>query len=147
VDNREIKEWRLMKNHFNLMLVIVLVAMLIATFIGCGSSGSDPGDAIRGALNAMEELDAERMATYFAEDVRGDVELGMTFAFSLIDDMEISGIEIEILSQSEDAATARFEAYVKTTSFGQTEEGPMEQTLDLVKENGRWLINEFSIFD
>jgi hypothetical protein len=136
-----------MKNHFNLMLVIVLVALLIASFIGCGSSGSGPEDAIRGALDAMERLDAEKMATYFAADVRQDVESGMTFAFSLIDDMEISGIEIEVLSQSEDTATVRFESYVKTTSFEQTEEGLMEQTLDLIKENGQWLINEFSIFD
>lgn len=135
-----------MKDRFNVICISAVVVLITASVIGC-SGGSDPEDTVRGALDAMDAMDAEKMASYFTEDVRDDVEVGMQFAFSMIDDMEISDVKIEVLSQSEDDAVVRFECNVKTTAFEQTEEGPTEQTLNLVKEDGRWLISEFDMFD
>ena len=66
-------------------------------FLGCGG-GSSPEDTVRGALAAMEAKDAEKMATYFTEDTRDDVEAGMQWAFSLVDEIEISDIKTEVMN-------------------------------------------------
>ena len=87
------------------------------------------------------------MAAYFTEDVRGDVQQGMQFAFSLVDEIDISDIEIVVLSESEGLATVRLKCWVKTTAFEKSEEGAMDETLAMVKEDGAWLINNFDMFD
>ena len=136
-----------MNRLHSLVIVATLAVILAVSLLGCSGGSSGPEDAVRGALQAMEEMDAEKMATYFTADVRNDVELGMQFTFSLLDEIEITDIEIDVLSRSEDSATVKFTCYVKTTAFEQTEEGPMEKTLEVVKEDGQWRIKEFDMFD
>ncbi len=135
-----------MKGWLKVVLVLALVAVLVPSLIGCGG-GSGPEDAVRGVMNAMAAMDAEKMATYFTEEMSEDVEFGMEFAFTLVDDIKISNLKTTLVSQTGDEATVAFEFDLETEAFGETDKEHVDDTLYLVKESGKWLISEFDMFD
>jgi hypothetical protein len=139
------KERRDMKGWMKVFLVLGLVALLVSTVLGCGG-GSGPEDTVRNAFKAMAAMDAEKMATYFVEDVREDVELGMEFAFAMLDKIKITNLKTTVASQTDDEATVEFEFDLETTAFDETEEEHVEDSIDLVKENGKWLISELPAY-
>ncbi|MGB2855724.1 MAG: hypothetical protein WBC61_03635 [Dehalococcoidia bacterium] len=136
-----------MKGWLKVVLVLALAALLGSTLLGCGGGGAGPEDTVRGALEAMEAMDAEKMVTYFTEEMSEDVEFGMEVVFALIDEIKISNVETKVLSQTEDEATVEVEFDLETTVFDETEEEHLTETYDLVKEDGKWLISEFEMSD
>ena len=136
-----------MKGWLKVVLVLALAALLGSTLLGCGGGGAGPEDTVRGALEAMEAMDAEEMATYFTEEMSEDVEFGMEVVFALIDEIKISNVETKVLSQTEDEATVEVEFDLETTVFDETEEEHVTEPFNLVKEDGKWLISEFEMSD
>ena len=136
-----------MKGWLKVVLVLALAALLGSTLLGCGGGGSGPEDTVRGALRAMEAMDAEKMVTYFTEEMSEDVEFGMEVVFALIDEIKISNVETKVLSQTEDEATVEVEFDLETTVFDETEEEHVTEPFNLVKEDGKWLISEFEMSD
>jgi hypothetical protein len=102
---------------------------------------------VRGALGAMEAMDAEEMATYFTEELREEVEFGMEVFFVFIDEIKISNVKTKVLSQTENEATVEVEFDLETTGFDETEEEHITEPYNLVKEDGKWLISEFEMSD
>jgi hypothetical protein len=141
------KEKREMKGWLKVVLVLALAALLGSTLLGCGGGGAGPEDTVRGALEAMEAMDAEKMVTYFTEEMSEDVEFGMEVVFALIDEIKISNVETKVLSQTEDEATVEVEFDLETTVFDETEEERVTEPFNLVKEDGKWLISEFEMSD
>ena len=132
-----------MKFWPRLLAVLAVVLLLGGSIAACGGgSESSPEDTVRGALQAMEDLDAKKMASYFVEDVREQIEEGMGYAFGLIDEVSIYNIETRVVSESEDRATVEMAFDGDVTVFGQTETEHTEDTVSLVKVNGKWLIGE-----
>jgi hypothetical protein len=125
-----------------LLAVLAVMLLLGGSLAACGGEGSGPEDAVRGALKAMEDLDGEKMASYFIEDVREELAEGMEFAFALIDEVKIYNIETRVVSESGDRATVEMAFDGDVTVFGQTETEHTEDTVDLVKMDGKWLIGE-----
>jgi hypothetical protein len=134
-----------MKCWLKVVLVLGLVALLVSSLIGC-SGGSGPEDTVKNAFKAMAAMDAEKMATYFTEELREDIELGMEFAFAMVDKIKISNLKTTVSSQTDDEATVEFEFDLETTAFDETEKEHVEDSIDLVKENGKWLISEFESY-
>lgn len=125
-----------------LLAVLAVMLLLGGSLAACGGGGSGPEDTVRGALKAMEDLDGEKMASYFVEDMREELEAGMEFSFAMIDEIRISNLETRVVSESGDSATVEMEFDFEVTAFGETETEHMEDTADLVKVDGKWLIRD-----
>ena len=128
-----------MKSWFKVVLVLSLMALIGLTLAGC-SGGSGPEAAVQGAFKAMEAKDAEKLGSYFTEDIRDQVIADADLAFTLIDKIDISNLKIQIVSQTEDAATLRLDYDYKVTASDQTSQDHRSDTIDLVKVGGKWLI-------
>lgn len=125
-----------------LLAVLAVMLLLGGSLAACGGGGSGPEDTVRGALKAMEDLDGEKMASYFVEDMREELEAGMEFSFAMIDEIRISNLETRVVSESGDSATVEMEFDFEVTAFGETETEHMEDTAELVKVDGKWLIRD-----
>lgn len=136
-----------MRNRHGMLLILIISTVVISLLLGCGGDGPGPEETIHNALQAMEEGDAEKFAGYFTEDLREEVEFGMAFAFALIEDVEISKVITRIVSQTSNEATVEFEYDMKARVFDEIQEDHVEEVIDLVKVDGKWLMSEFEAFD
>jgi hypothetical protein len=135
------KERLVMKSWFKVVLVLSLVALVGLTLVGCGG-GSGPEATVQGAFKAMEAKDAEKLGSYFTEDIREQVVSDADLAFTLSDKVDISNLKIEKVSQTEDAATLTLYYDYAVTVSGQTNQDHLSDTMDLVKIGGKWLITQ-----
>ncbi len=108
-----------MKSWFKVVLVLSLMALIGLTLAGCGG-GSSPEATVQGAFKAMAAKDAEKLGSYFTEDIREQVVSDADLAFTLLDKIDISNLKIEKVSQTEDAATLKLDYDYQVTAFGQT---------------------------
>ena len=123
---------------FGVLLVLALVATAGGVLAGCGGPG--PEATVRAAFEAMENKDAEELGSYFTEDVKDEVAAWAEIIFDIAD-IDISNLETEVTSQTDDEATVGVEYDYELTVFGQTNEDHQSQDVDLVKEDGKWLID------
>lgn len=130
-----------MKGWPKVVLVLALVALGGCTLVGCGG-GSGPEATVRGAFKAMEAKDAEKLATYFTEDVNDEMVAEAQQYFDIFDSIKIANLKLTVVSQTEDAATIEAEYDFELKAFGQTSQEHQSDTMDLVKVNGKWLITE-----
>lgn len=130
-----------MKGWFKFTLAVALVTLTVMAVGGCGGSSS-PEATVKGAFVAVQEMDAEKLGSYFTEDIREEVVAGADLAFSLIDKIEISNLKVKTVSQTEDAATVETEYDYKVTLFGQSNTDHRSNILELVKVDGKWLITQ-----
>ena len=135
------KERDTMKSWFKVILVTVLVALMGLTLIGCGG-GPGPEATIEGAMKALEAKDADKLGSYFTEDIRGEVVFWAETAFDLFDEIDVSNLEMRVVSQTDGEATVEVEYDYEVTAFGQTNKDHQSNTIDLVKVGGKWLITE-----
>lgn len=137
-----------MKGWLKLVAVLVLAVVLVSAVFGCGGgSDSGPEKAVRGALKALEEMDAEKLSTYFTAESREDLIVGMDLAFALIDEFKIFNVVTKVVSQTEDRATVEGEWDIEITEIDETEKDHVVQPIELVKVDGEWLIDELSLFE
>ncbi len=130
-----------MKSWFKVVLVLSLMALAGVTLVGCGG-GSGPEATVQGAFKAMEARDAEKLGSYFTEDIRDQVVLAADLTFILIDKIDISNLKIEKVSQTEDAATLKLDYDYQVTAFGQTNTEHRNVEMELTNVGGKWLIIE-----
>lgn len=130
-----------MKSWFRVILVLALVALVWVMLIGCGG-GSGPEATVRGAFKATEAMNAERLASYFTEDVREEVVAGAELVFAFIDEVDISNLKTQLVSQSDDSATVAAEYDYELTLFGQTNSEHQSTEIELTKVDGKWLYDQ-----
>lgn len=130
-----------MKGWLKAVLLMSLVALVGVMLIGCGA-GAGPEATIDGAMKALEAKDAEKLGSYFIEDIRGEVVFWAEMAFELFDEIEVSNLKMNVVSQTEEKATVEVEYDYEVTAFGETNKDHQSNTIDLVKVDGKWLITE-----
>lgn len=131
-----------MKGWFKVVLVLTLVALVGGVVIGCSGGGSGPEAAVRGMFKAMEEKNAEKVGSYCTEDIRADVISTMEISFALVDSIKITNLKTAVASQTDDTATVDAEWDFELKAFGETSKEHQSDSIDLVKVDGKWLINE-----
>jgi hypothetical protein len=129
------------------LLAILAVMLLLGGSVAACGGGAGPEDTVRGALKAMEDLDGEKMASYFVEDMREEIEDGMGFFFSMIDEIRISNLETGLVSESGDSATVEMAFDFEVAAFGETQTEHMDDMAELVKVNGKWLLHDESFLE
>jgi len=135
------KERRVVKSWFRVVLVLLFMSLMGLTLAGCGG-GSGPEATVQGAFKAIEAKNAEKLGSYFTEDIRDQVVSEADLFFTLIDKIDISNLKIENVSQTEDAATLKLDYDYKVTALDQTSQDHRSDTIDLVKVGGKWLISQ-----
>jgi hypothetical protein len=131
-----------MKGWFKVVLVLTLVALVGGVVIGCSGGGSGPEATVKGMFNAMAAKNADKVGSYCTEDIREDVVSTMKFSFALVDSIKITNLKMTVASQTEDAATVDAEWDFEMKAFGETSKEHQSDSIDLVKVDGKWLINE-----
>ena len=131
-----------MKGWFKVILVLALAGLVGGVVIGCSGGGSGPEATVKGMFKAMEAKNAEKVGSYCIEDIREDVVSTMEFSFALVDSIKITNLKTTVASQTEDTATIDAEWDFEIKVFGETSKEHQSDSMDLVKVDGKWLINE-----
>jgi hypothetical protein len=92
-------------------------------------------------FKAMEAKNAEKVGSYCTEDTREDVVSTMKISFALFDSIKITNLKTTVVSQTEDTAAVDAEYDLEIKAFGETNKEHQSDTIDLVKVDGKWLIN------
>ena len=128
-----------MKSWFKAVLVLSLMVLVGVTHVGCGG-GSGPEATVQGAFKAMEAKNAEKLGSYFTEEIRDFVIADAELTFILVDKIDISNLKIENVSQTEDAATLKLDYDYQVTAFDQTSTDHRNVEIELTNVGGKWLI-------
>ena len=131
-----------MKGWFKVVLVLTLVALVGGVLIGCSGGGSGPEATVQGMFKAMAAKNADKVGSYCTEDIREDVVSTLKFSFALVDSIKITNLKTSVASQTDDAATVDAEWDFEIKAFGETSKEHQSDTIDLVKVDGKWLVNE-----
>ena len=131
-----------MKSWFKVVLMLVLVALVGGVLIGCGVLG--PEATVKSMFQAVETLNADKAGSYYTERFRESAIQSMKVTFAFILSMEITNLKTTLASQTDDTATVTYEFDIEVKPI--VGEGTMKRhssgSTDLVKEDGKWLINE-----
>jgi len=130
-----------MKGWFKVVLMLTLVALVGGVVIGCSGGGSGPEATVKGMFNAMAAKNADKVGSYCTEDIREDVVSTMEFSFALVDSIKITNLKTTMASQTDDTAIVDAEYDLEMKAFGETNKDHQSDTIDLVKVDGKWLIN------
>jgi len=131
-----------MKGWFKVVLVLTLVALVGGVVIGCSGGGSGPEATVQGMFKAMAAKNADKVGSYCTEDIREDVVSTLKFSFALVDSIKITNLKTSVASQTDDTATVDAEWDFEIKAFGETSKEHQSDTIDLVKVDGKWLVNE-----
>ena len=130
-----------MKGWFKVVLVLTLVALVGGVVIGCSGGGSGPEATVKSMFNAMAAKNADKVGSYCTEDIREDVVSTMKVTFALVDSIKITNLKTTVASQTDDTAIVDAEYDLEMKAFGETNKDHQSDTIDLVKVDGKWLIN------
>jgi hypothetical protein len=130
-----------MKGWLKVVLVLSLVALVSGVLIGCSSGGSGPEATVQGMFKAMAAKNADKVGSYCTEDIREDVVSTMKISFAILDSIKITNLKTTVASQTEDTATVDAEYDLEMKAFGENNKDHQSDTIDLVKVDGKWLIN------
>jgi hypothetical protein len=110
----------------------------------------DPTKPVRDLFDAFADLDAERAANTVCKEYRDGIKSGLEFSFGFLElagdevEIEIVGLELEVRSKQDDEATVvATSGTLKLTMGEQVQEeeiGGTEETIQVVKEDGKWRI-------
>lgn len=126
--------------------LLVLITMALTAPFGCACADGIAATG-QGTIEAIEAQDAERVASYFIEEIREEVTFAMEVVFAVVDDIRISNVKWEVLSETEDTAEVDIEVDWEASAANQTRSGHARETIPLEKVDGEWLINDFSPFE
>ncbi|MCX5995948.1 MAG: nuclear transport factor 2 family protein [Chloroflexi bacterium] len=130
-----------MKGWLKVVLVLSLVALVSGVLIGCSSGGSGPEATVQGMFKAMAAKNADKVGSYCTEDIREDVVSTMEASFAILDSIKITNLKTTVASQTDDTAIVDAEWDFEIKAFGETNKDHQSDTIDLVKVDGKWLIN------
>jgi len=71
----------------------------------------------------------------------------MEALFAVVDDIKISNIEWEVVSETADEATVDIGLDWEATALGEKHTGYAREPIDLEKVDGAWQINDFTPFE
>lgn len=141
-------------------LVLVLVIVVGLTVRNMLNTGPSPADTAQAYINAIGDLNFERVAALTCEQYRGELEgieqeLGaMPTGMDLEDlDIDVSGITFEVIDQTDTSATVKVGGSFSFAMQGMEMSFDIEEMSDiigddtnvaLVKENGEWRVCESS---
>ena len=130
------------KSKTTLIAIVVVIAVaifLIFFFLGKGGGQSSPESTAKRALEALYiDLDMKEFAAYVAPDERpADEELELFGG--MLQQLKDYEITIKILSVEEEEETAEVEFELEAKG----EEEIMNETMDLIKIDGKWYLAEF----
>jgi hypothetical protein len=135
-----------MKCWLEAVILLLLCALAVASPFGCSCGGGIVATG-RGVIEAIEAQDAGKTASYFVEDTRETVTLAFEVVFALIDDIKISDIGWEIISETDDTATVEVECNWEATFLDEMRNGHAKEPVDLVKVGSEWLITDLTPFE
>ncbi len=122
-----------MEGKMRKILAVISVAGLVIMTCGGGGGAGSPEDAVNGMFTALKNADIDAMMQYMPESERETIsDEDREMAESMLGMM--SDIEFEILNSEVDGDNAT--VTINFTFMGDTQ----EQDIDLMKENGRWVV-------
>jgi hypothetical protein len=122
------------------LLVILLAGLLVLGLAGCSSGASGPEDTVRAAFKALEAKNAEKLASYYAEDVRDETLSNMEYAFSIVDKFKVSNLETTVTEQTADTASVEADYDRVITMDGEKIEEHVTEIYELSNVDGKWLL-------
>jgi len=119
-------------------LAVLSIAGLALMACGGGGGASSPEDAVKGMFDAMKSGDIDAMAQYMPEDQRSEITEMSDEEKEMVQGMlaMMSAIEYEIKGSEIDGDVAV--VTIEITFMGETE----EEDVELMKENGVWVVTE-----
>jgi len=121
-------------------LVLLLAAVLALGLAGCGGSASSPEDTVRAAFKALEAKNAEKLVSYYIEDVRDEVLSDTEYAFSIVDKFKVSNLETTVTEQTSTRASVQADYDRTITMDGQKIEEHVTEVYELAIVDGKWLL-------
>jgi len=124
--------------------ILAVLGLAGLVFMACGGGGgaSNPEDAVNGAFNAMKSGDIDAMVQYMPESERSEITDMTDEEKEMMQGMlsMMSALEFEVKGSEIDGETAV--VTVEITFMGETE----EEDVDLMLENGVWVITNGGLF-
>ena len=123
---------------------VVLVVVIVALLIGGIGGTSSPEQTIRTFYQEAERLNASGQADLLVEEYRAAWEMTLEMSYAAMDSLSISNLSITITSQTEDTAeaVAEYDYTYRVKDGSVYPEEHEEDHFDLIRVNGRWLIQE-----
>ena len=120
------------------ILAVLSIAGLALMACGGGGGASSPEDAVNGMFDAMKAGDIDAMAQYMPEEDRAEITDMSDEEKEMVQGMlaMMSAIEYEIKGTEIDGDVAV--VTIEITFMGETE----EEDVELMKENGVWVVTE-----
>jgi hypothetical protein len=123
--------------------ILVVLSIAGLALMACGGGGaSSPEDAVNGMFDAMKSGDIDAMAQYMPEDQRSEITDMSDEEKEMVQGMlaMMSAIEYEIKGSEIDGDYAV--VTIEITFMGETE----EEEMDLMLENGTWVVTSGGMF-
>jgi hypothetical protein len=113
----------------------VAVAFAALTIVSCGGSKSDPKAVATSFLNARNSMDYETAKKFGTPETGKMIDMMASFSSMMPDSMknEAKKIKVEIKDVKEEGENA-------TVTYSESLK-PGDQTLKMVKKEGKWLVN------
>jgi hypothetical protein len=143
-----------MKIWSRAMLVLALVALMGGTLVACGggSSTSSPENTVKSYLNAAQSKDycSASMKLMTKNMNYGDIDETINICEESMNEIKyirVSNLEIDVedISGDEATVTAMFDSEIKYKDSDEPKESEETLTFYLVKENGKWLIDDIEV--
>lgn len=131
----------MLRKAFNLIAVLLLFSAFLS---GCGGPG--PEKAAQGALEATVSGDFKTASENFCKKMLEEMppqELIDEIAKELKQyEFDFSGLKYEVVEEKGDNATVRVSGTIKAKSPEDEKTDDMDETIELVKEDGKWKVCE-----
>jgi len=117
------------------LLSLMAVALVIVSMISCGSK-SDPKGVALNYLNALKKMDYETAKKFGTPETGKMLDMISSFSSMVPDSIkdQAKNVKIEIKEAKEEGDKC-------TVKFISSDKPDAEETLDLVKKDGKWLVN------
>jgi hypothetical protein len=131
------------------VLLVGLMLTFVLALTGCGGGGGNgPADVAKKYIEAMADLDADKLNDYSceADQIPGDVDLNEAMG-SAGGSIKFKDMKYEVVSEEDDTAIVRMSGKMEVEMAGQSLELELDQfemlgsnELVLVKEGGDWKV-------
>lgn len=130
-----------------LLFVLLLSTVVVAVSCESGESSTTPTGTVNELFDAMEDLDVTKMMECMDVSVSTQERAQVEEAFQMMKQLgmsfSITNRNISVISETEDRATVSAKCDIKATVMEETQTQSMDETFELVKVDGRWLLTGF----